>query len=74
MRFDISRSRHPAFPKGTEDYRAHFFSEEGEQEVETWFFERELVDEIARLQAHAHPAMDHELALFCLRVMTFWST
>ena len=74
MRFDISRSRHPAFPEGTKDYRAHFFSEDGEHEVETWFFERELVDEIARLQTQAHSAMDHELALFCLRVMTFWST
>lgn len=73
MRFDISRSRHPAFPDGTESYRAHFFSRQGDTEIETWFFEDDLVVEITRLHAQAHSAMDHELALFCLRVMTFWS-
>jgi len=74
MRFELSRSRHPAFPQGTDSYRAHFFPQEGEKEVETWFFEDELVVEIARRHIHAQAVMDHELALFCLRVMTFWST
>ena len=73
MRFDISRSHHPAFPDGTDSYRAHFFSQQGDKEIRNIIMSVDLVVEIARLHAEAHSAMDHELALFCLRVMTFWS-